>query len=150
MNLTIPLTEKMALVAMFFLAGLLAWNQPASAQEESEFIALYFNRLDQNRDGAFSLDDLLRQSAKEFKRTDDDRDGVLVRDEFLFGIPAEQTDAIDYFNLRFENSDRDGDGTITLVEDRDYCARLVAALDTNGDGLVQRAEFLAGALLPLP
>ena len=137
-------------MALVFLAALVVSTGTAKAQESSDFIALYFDRLDQNGDGAFSSADLQRISAKEFNRTDDNKDGALTLDEYLYGIPAERKDAIDYFTRRFENSDRDDDNRISFAEDQDYCVRLIMIADANHDGLVQRAEFLESGELLLP
>lgn len=128
-----------------FLATLLALLAvPALAQQsDADYYTAYFNRLDQDKDGGFALADLQRISAKEFKRTDDDRNGTLSLDEYLYGIPAERQDVIDRFTGRFEASDADGDGDITPEEDAAFCQRLVAAADTNKDGMVTLAEYLA-------
>jgi Ca2+-binding EF-hand superfamily protein len=115
----------------------------ASAQEQPDFRALYFNRLDQNKDGLVSLEDLQRIAAKEFRRIDDDKNGTLSLDEYIFGIPSERQDAIEFFTARFERSDFNDDGQVDFNEDQAYCLDLVARADVNKDGMVSKEEFLA-------
>ena len=117
---------------------------PAFAQQsDTDYYTAYFNRLDQNKDGGFTLADLQRISAKEFKRTDDDKNGTLSLSEYLYGIPPARQDAIARFTKRFQASDTDGNGQVTLDEDAAFCQRLVAAADKNNDGVVTLAEYLA-------
>lgn len=126
-------------------AALLAFcAAPALAQQsDADYYTAYFNRLDQNKDGGFTLADLQRISAKEFKRTDDDRNGTLSLNEYLYGIPPDHPEAIARFTKRFKASDADGNGEVTLDEDAAFCQRVVAAADKNNDGVVTLAEYLA-------
>ncbi|WP_374373449.1 EF-hand domain-containing protein [Dongia sp.] len=115
----------------------------ATAQDKPDFRALYFNRLDQNKDGLVSLEDLQRIAAKEFRRVDDNKSSTLSLDEYIFGIPSERQDAIDFFTARFERSDFNNDGQVDFNEDQAYCLDLVARADVNKDGMVSKEEFLA-------
>ena len=117
---------------------------PAMAQQgDADYYTAYFNRLDQDKDGSFTLSDLQRISAKEFKRTDDDKNGTLSLDEFVYGIPAARQDVLARFTKRFTASDADGNGEITPAEDDAYCRHLVEAADTDQDGKVTLPEYLA-------
>jgi hypothetical protein len=131
---------------MRFSLGLLALLLSAGAafaQNTPDFRGAYFNRLDQRKTGGFTLADLQRISAKEFKRIDDNKDGGLSLEEYTFGIPAERQDAIDFFTARFQRSDYNGDDKVDFTEDQAYCVDLVTEADMNKDGIVSRDEFMA-------
>jgi hypothetical protein len=128
---------SLGLLALLLSAGV------AFAQNAPDFRGAYFNRLDQRKTGGFTLADLQRISAKEFKRIDDNKDGGLSLEEYTFGIPSERQDAIDFFTARFQRSDYNGDGKVDFTEDQAYCVDLVTEADTNKDGIVSRDEFMA-------
>jgi Ca2+-binding EF-hand superfamily protein len=128
---------SLGLLAVLLSAGV------AFAQSAPDFRGAYFNRLDQRKTGGFTLADLQRISAKEFKRIDDNKDGGLSLEEYTFGIPSERQDAIDFFTARFQRSDYNGDGKVDFTEDQAYCVDLVTEADTNKDGIVSRDEFMA-------
>lgn len=115
----------------------------AVAQDQPDFRALFFNRLDQDKDGVVRLEDLQRIAAKEFRRVDEDRNGGLSLDEFVFGVPPERQDVIDFFTERFRRSDFNQDGEVDFNEDQTYWIDLVARADVNKDGAVTKEEFLA-------
>ena len=125
------------------LLALLLASGAAFAQNAPDFRAAYFNRLDQRKTGGFTLADLQRISGKEFKRIDDNKDGGLSLEEYTYGIPPERQDAIDFFTVRFERSDYNGDGKVDFTEDQAYCVDLVTQADANKDGIVSRDEFLS-------
>ncbi|MDY0870284.1 EF-hand domain-containing protein [Dongia rigui] len=128
---------------MRFLLVLIAILLPVEALAQTpDFRVAYFNRLDQRKTGGFTLQDLQRISAKEFKRIDDNKDGGLSLDEYTFGIPSSRQDAIDFFTARFKRSDYNGDGKVDFTEDQAYCVDLVNLADSNKDGIVTRDEFL--------
>jgi Ca2+-binding EF-hand superfamily protein len=114
-----------------------------AAAQAPDFRVAYFNRLDQRKTGGFTLQDLQRISAKEFKRIDDNKDGGLSLEEYTFGIPSSRQDAIDFFTARFKRSDYNGDGKVDFTEDQAYCVDLVNLADSNKDGIVTRDEFLS-------
>lgn len=132
---------KTSLLLAMCLATLAAGA--VQAQAAGDFRTAYFNRLDQKKTGGFTLADLQRISAKEFKRIDDDKDGGLSPEEYTFGIPPSRQDAIDFFTARFKRSDYNGDGKVDFTEDQAYCVDLVTTADTNKDGVVTKDEFLA-------
>ncbi|MBI2253963.1 MAG: EF-hand domain-containing protein [Proteobacteria bacterium] len=111
--------------------------------QAADFRTAYFNRLDQRKTGGFTLQDLQRISAKEFKRIDDNKDGGLSLEEYTYGIPPNRQDAIDFFTARFKRSDYNGDGKVDFTEDQAYCVDLVNLADANKDGIVTRDEFLS-------
>ncbi|WP_119304827.1 EF-hand domain-containing protein [Dongia deserti] len=126
----------------------LVLGTPALAQEtetDAESAAHYFDRLDQKKQGFFTLADMQRIEAKTFIRTDDNKDGLLTLSEYNFGIPEEEQAVIERFTRRFRLADADNNGRITMDEYMAFCARVVAAADANQDGRVTKDEFVAAS-----
>lgn len=130
------------------LALVLVLGAPAFAQEaetDAESAGRYFDRLDQKKQGFFTVADMQRVEGKTFKRTDDNTDGELTLAEFNFGIPDDQDAIIDRFTRRFRLADADDNGRVTMDEYMAFCANVVAAADANKDGMVTREEFVAAS-----
>jgi Ca2+-binding EF-hand superfamily protein len=124
---------RMVLLACLLTAGAAV---PAFAQEtDAQSAERYFDRLDQKKQGFFTLADMQRIEAKTFKRVDDNKDGELTLSEYNFGIPDDQQAVIDRFTRRFRLADADNDGRITMDEYMAFCERVVAAADANHDGM---------------
>ncbi len=129
---------------MRFLLLIIAILLPIQAFGQSpDFRGAYFNRLDQRKTGGFTLQDLQRISAKEFKRIDDNKDGTLSLEEYTYGIPTSRQDAINFFTTRFKSSDYNTDNKVDFTEDQAYCVDLVNRADSNKDSIVTRDEFLS-------
>jgi Ca2+-binding EF-hand superfamily protein len=130
------------------LTLLLALGAPTLAQEgetDADSAGRYFDRLDQKKQGFFTLADMQRVEGKTFKRTDDNKDGRLTLNEFNFGIPDDQEAILERFTRRFRLADADNDGRVTMDEYMAFCANVVAAADANKDGMVTREEFVAAS-----
>ena len=133
-------------VRTVLLAVLLTAAFPALAQQtDTQSAERYFDRLDQKKQGFFTLADMQRVEGKAFKRIDLNKDGDLTLSEFTDGIPSDRQDIIDRFTHRFELADADESGEVPLQEYMDFCARVVAAADTNQDGMVTKEEFIAAS-----
>ena len=121
---------------------------PAFAQQgdtDADSAGRYFDRLDQKKQGFFTVADMQRVEAKTFKRTDDNKDGQLTLSEYNFGIPDERQDVIDRFTRRFRLADADNNGRVTMDEYMAFCAKVVEAADANHNGMVTRDEFVAAS-----
>jgi Ca2+-binding EF-hand superfamily protein len=129
------------LIALVIASSALAQQ----AETDAESAARYFDRLDQKKQGFFSLADMQRIEAKTFTRTDDDKDGQLTLSEYNFGIPDDRQDIIERFTRRFRLADGNGDGRVTMDEYREFCAKAVSAADANQDGMVTKDEFVAAS-----
>ncbi len=130
------------------LTALVLVAAPAFAQQpeaDAQSAERYFDRLDQKKQGFFTLADMQRIEGKTFTRTDDNKDGELTLEEYNFGIPSERQDVIDRFTRRFRLADIDGNDSITMAEYMTFCERVVAAADANRDGMVTKDEFVAAA-----
>lgn len=131
-------------LAVATLAALFA--APALAQQpetDEQAAARYFERLDQKKQGFFTLADMQRIESKVFIRTDEDKDGTMTLSEYNFGIPDEREDVIERFTRRFRLADADTNGRVTLEEYMQFCVNVVAAADANRDGMVTLEEFVA-------
>jgi Ca2+-binding EF-hand superfamily protein len=115
-------------------------QEPLTDQQSAE---KYFDRLDQKKQGFFTLADIQRIEGKVFIRTDDNKDGQLTLSEYNYGIPDERQDVIDRFTKRFRLADADTNGRVTMEEYMQFCANVVAAADANKDGMVTKEEFVA-------
>ncbi len=136
------------LVHLAFLATLLFLATPSFAQQtetDAQSAERYFDRLDQKKQGFFTLADMQRIEGKTFKRIDDNKDGELTLSEYNFGIPDERQDVIDRFTRRFRLADADNNGRVTMDEYMAFCAKVVAAADANQDGMVTKEEFVAAS-----
>lgn len=125
------------------IAALLGGTAMAQEMTEQQSAAKYFERLDQKKQGFFTLADMQRIEGKVFVRTDLDKDGTMTLSEYNDGIPSEREDVIDRFTKRFRLADADTSGRVTLEEYMAFCANVVAAADTNQDGMVTLEEFVA-------
>ena len=121
----------------------------AMAQEQltdQQSAEKYFERLDQKKQGFFTVADMQRIEGKVFVRTDDNKDGQLTLSEYNYGIPDDRQDVIDRFTKRFRLADADTNGRVTMEEYMQFCANVVAAADTNQDGKVTKEEFVAASV----
>ena len=132
---------------LFFASLVTALSSiPALAQEtDAQSAERYFDRLDQKKQGFFTLADMQRVEGKAFKRIDIDNDGEITLSEFTDGIPSDRQDIIDRFTRRFELADTDDSGDVPMQEYMDFCARVVTAADANQDGMVTKEEFIAAS-----
>jgi len=133
----------LATVAIASVIIALAGAAAAQSVTDDQSSLAYFNRLDQQKKGSFTLADMQRIEGKAFKRIDADHDGKLSLEEYVYGIPAERPDVLRRFTRRFQLSDKNQDGAISFDEYMEFCARVVALADTNKDGKVTKDEFLA-------
>ncbi|HWA50588.1 MAG TPA: hypothetical protein VG742_20125 [Dongiaceae bacterium] len=130
-------------------ASILLGATPAMAQEQltdQQSAEKYFDRLDQRKQGFFTVADMQRIEGKVFVRTDDNKDGQLTLSEYNYGIPDDRQDVIDRFTKRFRLADADTNGRVTMEEYMQFCANVVAAADTNQDGMVTKEEFVAASV----
>ena len=139
---------KTPILCVLAMAGAILGASAALAQQpetDQQSAARYFERLDQKKQGFFTLADMQRIEAKVFTRTDENKDGELTLSEYNFGIPDERQDVIDRFTKRFRLADADTNGRVTMDEYMQFCAKVVAAADANGDGKVTLEEFVAAS-----
>lgn len=139
-TVTTPILHVLALAGVLLGASAALAQEPETDQQSA---ARYFERLDQKKQGFFTLADMQRIETKVFHRTDDNKDGEMTLSEYNFGIPEEREDVIERFTKRFRMADADTNGRVTLDEYMQFCANVVTAADTNQDGKVTLDEFVA-------
>lgn len=125
------------------LAATFAGTALAQSVTDDQSALAYFNRLDQQKKGSFTLADMQRIEGKEFKRIDADHDGKLSLAEYTYGIPSDRPDVLQRYTRRFHLADKNQDGYVSYDEEMAFCAQVVALADTNKDGIVTKVEFLA-------
>jgi hypothetical protein len=139
-----PFLRRSSCAASLLLATILGAGLAAAQSVTDDQSSLaYFNRLDQQKKGSFTLADMQRIEGKEFKRIDADNDGKLSLDEYVYGIPSDRPDVLRRFTRRFHLSDKNQDGFVSYDEYMEFCARVVTLADTNKDGIVTKDEFMA-------
>jgi Ca2+-binding EF-hand superfamily protein len=142
------ISRRLSILTTGLVAGatlLAAATAQAEEISNTQSALAYFNRLDQQKQGSFTLADMQRIESKEFKRTDENRDGKLSLEEYVYGIPEDREDVIKRYTRRFELSDENQDGFVSLDEYMLFCVRVVNLADTNKDGVVTKDEFMAVA-----
>ena len=160
---------KSRFLASSLAVALLGLGQAASAQEGENRQAALFGRLDTNKDGVVTSDEVSEDRKSFFERLlrtgDKDKDGKLSREEFAAANQEERPrqPAGDQPNLRrpgdgapspdperlFRFMDKNGDGKIgpdeINEERRDQFKQGLSRGDKDGDGALSLDEFKAGA-----
>ena len=141
------ISRRLATLATGLVAGATLLAATARAQEISntQSALAYFNRLDQQKKGSFTLADMQRIESKDFNRTDENHDGKLSLEEYVYGIPEDREDIIKRYTRRFQLSDENQDGYVSMDEYMLFCVRVVNLADANKDGMVTKDEFMAVA-----
>lgn len=141
------ISRRLAILATSLVAGATLLAAAAQAQEISntQSALAYFNRLDQQKKGSFTLADMQRIESKDFKRTDENHDGKLSLEEYVYGIPEDREDVIKRYTRRFQLSDENQDGYVSMDEYMLFCVRVVNLADVNKDGMVTKEEFMTVA-----
>ena len=92
---------------------------------------------DTNGDGALTLDEITTERGKTFKQFDADGNGVLTLDEYQGRwMDAMRERMVD----RFQKHDDDGDGRISVDDFNKRFKRMMAWMDRNGDGKLDRED----------
>jgi Ca2+-binding EF-hand superfamily protein len=94
-------------------------------------------RYDANKDGKITQDEVDANRKAWLEEFDADKNGTLSLDEFqALWLKARRERMV----REFQEFDRDGNGQVTLDEYRQPMADIVATMDSNGDGALDRAD----------
>ncbi|AQR72976.1 hypothetical protein [Sphingomonas sp. LM7] len=94
-----------------------------------------FGQADTNSDGTVTKAEFLADVDARFAKLDANKDGKIAKDE----RPGDGTRG----GRMMGRIDTDGDGAISLAEQRAQATRRFERLDTNGDGKLDQAERTA-------
>jgi Ca2+-binding EF-hand superfamily protein len=111
----------------------------------------YFERLDANKDGAVTAQEMVVYRHKRFTEIDANGDGKITKEEFMAYSPkakpasAKATDAkaSERKTKYFDRVDANKDGVISGEEWDAVATKQFAALDADKDGKVTKAEMTA-------
>ncbi len=125
----------------------------ASAGKEGGRHGQFFQKMDQNQDGAISQDEFTAAHDQFFGRWDADNDGAITRGEFMRGRgpkhqakngpegDARRARRQQHKETRFNALDTDGSGSISREEFAAGHNATFARKDADGDGRLTRDEM---------
>ena len=115
-----------------------AFANAGMAQDFSRRGVNLLDTLDLNADGTLILAEVDQVRTERLNTFDANNDGNLTLDEYeALWMDAMRERMID----QFQDHDDDGDGLVTADEFAEPYRRLVARMDTNGDGAVTRDDM---------
>jgi Ca2+-binding EF-hand superfamily protein len=96
-----------------------------------------FEKLDTNKDGRVSRDEMLGKATARFDSADANKDGTLTAEERAAAHAR-------FGEEHFKKADKNSDGVLTADELPSHFAKLIPKLDTNKDSKLTPAELKAG------
>lgn len=96
-----------------------------------------FDKLDSNKDGRVSRDEMLGKATERFDRADANKDGTLTTEERAAAHKR-------FAEEHFKKADKNGDGALTADELPPHFAKMLGKLDANKDGKLTQPELAAG------
>jgi Ca2+-binding EF-hand superfamily protein len=100
-------------------------------------VTALMERYDANNDGSLSQEEIDSNRTQWHADSDQDKSGDLTIAEFeTLWLKARREMMV----REFQEFDRDGDGKVTLDEYKAPLAMLIARMDRNGDGVINRED----------
>ena len=147
MHLEMLRSSRLALIGVAM--GASAALAPAAIAQDSQPLALiWFQQIDSDGDDAISGPELDDMRTRRFIQIDLDRDRALTPAEFMQDLTTDETELIERREKRFALMDRDGSGTVDVVEYISFGSTVMELLDADRDGYVRRAEFTKAVATP--
>jgi len=132
---------------------------PAEDRGPSDSLTARLMRMDRNKDGALTKDEVGERFLPLIARIDENADGTASKEEiaaFALKQPDRQTargagrgprgggfDPVQITKRIFEENDKDQDGTLTGTEIPERIQRDLERIDANKDGKIQKSELEA-------
>jgi Ca2+-binding EF-hand superfamily protein len=122
----------------FFLCLGLASGARAQVARSGAFL----DKADVNHDGLITRDEFVTARAATFDKLDRNHDGVWTADDYAM-LKRFRPQAADKLDALLAAADADHDGRVTRNEFNAAPTRLFDRVDTNHDGVIDRAELAA-------
>jgi Ca2+-binding EF-hand superfamily protein len=134
--------------AALFVTSLTLLSSNANAQDSQPLALIWFQQIDKDGDDAISGPELDDMRTRRFIQIDLDRDRALTPAEFMQDLSTDETKTIERREKRFALMDRDGSGTVDVVEYINFGSTVMELLDADSDGYIRRAEFTEAVATP--
>ena len=111
---------------------------------DGEFAEKIFEKLDTDKDGSLSREEVTNAREARMQGIDKDKDGFISADELTAHRAERYAERQERHHERFvEHFDKDGDGRVSVEEMKAYQSGRFARADRNNDGNVSREEWQA-------
>ena len=139
------ISSSSALACSFILAAAVAHAEPEShGQMHGQIEEKMFKEADTDGDGAISKAEFNTFQSRHFKKMDANRDGKITHDEMEAGHNKGRESGATHLDKRFNAADANHDGGLdrTEAELMPMLSMYFDEVDTNKNGLVTRQEYL--------
>ncbi len=130
------------------MAALVLAMPAARAQDSQPLALIWFQQIDTDGDDAISGSELDDMRTRRFVQIDLDRDRALTPAEFMQDLSNGESELIERREKRFALMDRDGNGTVDVVEYIGFGSAVMKLLDADSDGYIRRTEFTRAVVTP--